>query len=96
MCNDKFNDISNRFCLFCKRVLKENVALGKTTWQRHPWPDDRVYGVDKEVDRRYSKSSEGGRQCTISENLRSTAEWRLYLGRVFNIRHIDIYNMRDS
>lgn len=84
MCNDKFNDILNinSFCLFCKRVLKENVALGKTTWQRHPWPDDRVYGVEKAVDGRYSKSSEDGGQCATSENHRSTAEWRLDLGRV--------------
>lgn len=82
MCNDKFNDISNYFCLCCKRVLKENVALGKTTWQRHPWPDDRVYGVEKAVDGRYSKSSEDSGQCAISENHRSTAEWRIDPGRV--------------
>lgn len=82
MCNDKFSDISNWFCLCCKRVLKENVAIGQTTWQWHPWPNDRVYGVEKAVGGRYSKSSEDGGQCAISENHRGTAEWRLDLGRV--------------
>lgn len=70
------------FVFVVKRVLKENVAIGKTAWQRHPWPNDRVYGVERAVDGRYSKSSEDSGQCAISENHRSTAEWRIDPGRV--------------
>lgn len=77
-------------------LLEENIALGKPTWQEHPWPDDRYYRGKNAVDGLYSDRSIQGDQCTISANKKSTATWRVDLGSVVSISHIDIYYRTDN
>lgn len=36
-----------------------------------------------------------GGQCTISNDGKFTATWRVDLGRVFSISHVDIYYRKD-
>nr|XP_034320251.1 receptor-type tyrosine-protein phosphatase T [Crassostrea gigas] len=74
----------------------ENIALGKPTWQEHPWPDDRYYRGKNAVDGLYSDRSIQGGKCTISANNKSTATWRVDLGSVVSISHIDIYYRTDN
>nr|XP_034316532.1 uncharacterized protein LOC105326226 [Crassostrea gigas] len=74
----------------------ENLALGKPTWEQHPWPETDVdFGSENAVDGLYTDRGQGG-QCTISENKQSTAEWRVDLGSVVSISHIDIHYRTDN
>nr|XP_034316027.1 uncharacterized protein LOC117685671 isoform X1 [Crassostrea gigas] len=74
----------------------ENLALGKPTWEQHPWPEtDADFGSENAVDGLYTDRGQGG-QCTISENKQSTAEWRVDLGSVVSISHIDIHYRTDN
>lgn len=88
------------FMVFCNMymwlMLEENIALGKPTWQEHPWPDDRYYRGKNAVDGLYSDRSIQGGKCTISANNKSTATWRVDLGSVVSISHIDIYYRTDN
>lgn len=88
------------FMVFCNMymwlMLEENIALGKPTWQEHPWPDDRYYHGNNAVDGLYSDRSITGGQCTTSANDKSTATWRVDLGSVVSISHIDIYYRTDN
>lgn len=88
------------FMVFCTMymwlMLEENIALGKPTWQEHPWPDDRFYHGNNAVDGLYSDRSIEGSQCTTSANNKSTATWRVDLGSVVSISHIDIYYRTDN
>lgn len=76
--------------------FKENIALGKPTWQEHPWSDPNYYSGDNAVDGSYTDRSLGGHQCTMSADDQHTAEWRVDLGNVFSISHINIYYITDN
>lgn len=76
--------------------LKENIALGKPTWQEHPWPDPRYYSGDNAVDGLYNDRSLPGGQCSVSAINQYTATWRVDLGNVFSISHINIYYRTDN
>lgn len=74
----------------------ENLALHQPTWEQHPWPDkSRDFGSENAVDGLYSDRGEYVGQCTISDDGRYTATWRVDLGRVVSISHIDIYYRKD-
>eukprot|EP00105_Crassostrea_gigas_P044750 XP_019928898.1 PREDICTED: uncharacterized protein LOC105343469 [Crassostrea gigas] len=63
---------------------------------QHPWPDkSRDFGSENAVDGLYSDRGEYVGQCTISDDGRYTATWRVDLGRVVSISHIDIYYRKD-
>ncbi|XP_052695997.1 multiple epidermal growth factor-like domains protein 10 [Crassostrea angulata] len=75
---------------------QENLALHKPTWEQHPWPDkSRDFGSENAVDGMYDDRGVGG-QCTISDDGKYTATWRVDLGRVVSISHIDIYYRKDN
>lgn len=71
--------------IICFYIRKENLALNKPTWQEHPWPDSERYsGSDKAVDGMYTDRGATG-QCTINDEAKYTAEWRVDLGIVLSI-----------
>lgn len=77
-------------------IRKENLALNKTTWQKHPWPDSsRDFGSENAVDGKYSDRETGG-QCTINNDGKYTAEWYVDLGNVLSISSINIYYRTDN
>ena len=67
----------------------ENVALRKSTWQLHPISDLKV-SSDFAVDGRKSNLSLKGGECTASVYSKTTAEWRVDLGKVLSIHNIFI------
>lgn len=68
----------------------ENIGLNKSAWELYPISDTRL-GAERAVDGLYSDLSAAGRQCVISANFKSTAEWRVDLGRIHIISHIVIH-----
>lgn len=77
-------------------IYTENLALHKPTWEQYPWPDkSRDFGSEKAVDGMYDDRGTGG-QCTISDDGKYTATWRVDLGGVVSISHIDIYYRTDN
>lgn len=77
-------------------IFKENLAVNKTTWQKHPWPDpSRGFGSENAVDGTYGDLGTGG-QCTINDGGYYTAEWRVDLGRFFSISYINVFYRTDS
>ncbi|XP_022312237.2 uncharacterized protein LOC111117411 [Crassostrea virginica] len=74
----------------------ENIALGKPVWETHPWPGAENWRANKAVDGRYDDRSAAGGQCVISFNYAQTATWRVDLGGVVSISHIDIYYRTDN
>lgn len=73
----------------------ENLALHQPTWEQNPWPDiKRDFGSENAVDGMYTyRGTEG--QCTISDDGKYNATWRVDLGREVSISHIDIYYMTN-
>lgn len=89
------SSINEIFSLYLHQ-LTVNLALRKPTWEKHPWPDlERDFGSENAVDGMYKNRSEAGGQCTISDDRKYTAEWRVDLGSVVNIKHINIYYRTD-
>lgn len=87
--------------LFCNFVLYffviENLALCGHTGQRHPFSPERSDFVSENaVDGLYDDRSPFGNQCTISDNYRYTAEWRVDLGSVVSISHVNIFYRTDN
>lgn len=77
-------------------IPKENLALHQPTWEQYPWPDQNIdFGSENAVDGMYTDRGIGG-QCTISDDGKYTATWRVDLGRVVSISHIDIYYRKDN
>lgn len=77
-------------------IRKENLALNKPTWQKHPWQDStRDFGSENAVDGLYSDRGIGG-QCTFNDDGYYTAEWRVDLWRVVSISYINIYYRTEN
>lgn len=76
--------------------FEENIALGKLTWQEHPWTDPNYYRGDNAVDGLYTDRSLPGGQCSMSKDNQYTATWRVDLGSVFSISHINIYYITNN
>lgn len=74
----------------------ENLALHQPTWEEYPWPDKtRDFGSENAVDGLYDHRGVGG-QCTISEDSKYNATWRVDLGGVVSISYINIYYRTDN
>nr|XP_034318450.1 uncharacterized protein LOC117686791 [Crassostrea gigas] len=74
----------------------ENMALHKYVFETNPWRGRENWRGENAVDGRYTNRSAAGGQCVISENNKETAEWRVDLGSVVSISHIDIYYRTDN
>lgn len=48
------------------------------------------------VDGLYEVRSQFGHQCTLSDNSRYTAEWRVDLGSVVSISHVNVFYRTDN
>lgn len=73
------------------------MALGKPTWQQHPFRTDSFsFSSENAVDGLYSDRLPFANQCTISENFLYTAEWGVDLGSVASISHINIFYRTDN
>lgn len=78
-------------------MLIENMALGRPTWQQHPFcRGDCGVGGENAVDGLYSDRLPFSNQCTLSYNSQYTAEWRVDLGSVVSISHINIFYRTDN
>ncbi|XP_061166269.1 receptor-type tyrosine-protein phosphatase epsilon-like [Saccostrea echinata] len=77
-------------------IDQENIALGRPAWQQYNFTSRSAWGAANAVDGNYTDRSAGGNQCTISENKKQTAEWRVDLGSVVSISHIDIFYRTDN
>ncbi|XP_078328062.1 uncharacterized protein LOC111112519 [Crassostrea virginica] len=72
----------------------ENLALHQPAWQSSTW---RFYtGAERAVDGQYTDLAWYGRQCAVSDDYRTTAEWRVDLGGVRSIHHIVIQHATDN
>ncbi|XP_056002212.1 receptor-type tyrosine-protein phosphatase mu-like [Ostrea edulis] len=75
----------------------ENLALRRPAWQEHNFPGKEMdWGAAKAVDGLYTNRSLEGNQCTRSGRRQTTATWRVDLGSVLRISHIDIYYRTDN
>lgn len=88
-----FVHLSQRVTCF---IYTDNLALHKPTWKQHPWPDKkRNFGSVNAVDGMYDDRGTEG-QCTISDDGKYTATWRVDLEGVISISKIDIYYRTDN
>ena len=72
------------------------MALGRPVWEDQPWEGTEDWRGDKAVDGLYHDRSAPGGQCVINEPLARRATWRVDLGGVVSISHIDIYYKTDN
>ena len=72
------------------------MALRKPVWEDHPRISETYWRGDKAVDGRYTDRSASGGQCVISASGAETATWRVDLGGVVRISHIDIYYRTEN
>lgn len=78
------------------KSLRKNLALNKSTWQQHPLTGSTGnVGSEKAVDGLFTDRGSGD-QCTLSEGGHYTAEWRVDMGSVVSISHINIYYRTDN
>ena len=75
---------------------KENLALGKPVWEDQPWKGKENRRGDKAVDGLYTKRTAAGGQCVTTDKYAQTATWRVDLGAVVSISHINIYYRTDN
>lgn len=101
-CDDDFVEMLNSDRIYLSYLVTcfiytENLALHKPTWEQYPWPDkSKDFGSENAVDGMYTDRGAPGGQCTISDEGKYTATWRVDLGKVVSIRHIDIYYRTDN
>ncbi|XP_061171007.1 multiple epidermal growth factor-like domains protein 10 [Saccostrea echinata] len=75
----------------------ENLALLKPAYQEYEWPSRPIdWGAAKAVDGQYSDRGAAGNQCTISADKKQTATWRVDLGSIVSISHIEIHYRTDN
>ena len=78
-------------------MFTENFVLNKPTWPLHliPYTSSSEYAQswtsDKAVEGLKKDLTAFRRQCTISVDYKTTAEWRVDLGDIFSVHHIVIY-----
>lgn len=72
------------------------MALGKPTWEDHPWPTNVNWRGHNAVDGLYTDRSPSGAQCVITDNEQYSATWRVDLGKVAIISYINIYYRTDN
>ena len=72
-------------------ISQENMALGKNVFEDQKWRGRENWTGENAVDGHYTDRSAFGGQCVISENGAQTATWRVDLGNVVSISHINIY-----
>ncbi|XP_065945073.1 scavenger receptor class F member 2-like [Magallana gigas] len=81
--------------LFSLGASYDNVALNRSAWQLHPYPNSK-WTAEKALDGLKSDLSANGGQCSVSANYKTTAEWKVYLGGVFKIHRISIHYRTDN
>lgn len=89
----KFSNINTAQYLF---ISLGNLARQRPVWEDSPWKGYENWRATKAVDGRYDYRSAAGGQCVISQNHRKTATWRVDLGQIVSISHIDIYYRTDN
>ena len=72
------------------------MAFGKPVWENRRWQGNDSWTGEKAVDGRYTDRSAQGGQCIVSENGAYSATWRVDLGGVVSISHIDIHYRTDN
>lgn len=89
----KFSNIITAQYVF---ISLANLARQRPVWEDSPWTGDENWRATKAVDGRCNNRSAAGGQCVISQNNRKTAMWRVDLGRIVSISHINIYYRTDN
>lgn len=77
----------------------ENIALHKSAWQLHPYMYNHnmiTTNASNAVDGLKTNLSYFEGQCALSEDNRYEALWRVDLGAVLGIHHINIYYRTDN